>query len=112
MEAAVSYTHLLICIGYKKKENLQGSVAADLFTAIDCGGVGGIPGVPRRNLEAVGLEMCIRDSILPLDDYLQYMPNYTKTLEVTPEINMNSRALSDGKLYVVTGAEPVGERCV
>lgn len=47
--------------------------------------------------------------ILPLDDYLQYMPNYTKTLEVTPEINMNSRALSDGKLYVVTGAEPVGE---
>ena len=37
------------------------------------------------------------------------MPNYTKTLEVTPEINMNSRALSDGKLYVVTGAEPVGE---
>ena len=49
-----------------------------------------------------------RKTILPISDYLQYMPNFSKILEDRPDIKQQITNVQDGKIYSLPRVEEMG----
>ncbi len=49
-----------------------------------------------------------RDVLLPISDYLEYMPNFSKILEERPDIKSQLENVEDGKIYSLPRIEEMG----
>ncbi len=49
-----------------------------------------------------------RKTILPISDYLEYMPNFSKILEERPDIKQQLINVEDGKIYSLPRIEEMG----